>query len=135
MSKDKKLGLGKFVLGAAVGAGASLISSSDSLKDKLFGEKNEKGKRNGGKLFNSKVMDAVNKYLPDMTKYGLAGIIPGLLTPLGPIGGLLVGGAIGAIKNNEAFTNRYFGEDGKLTFKIEDFEDKRIKYVKICKNM
>lgn len=26
-------------------------------------------------------------------------------------------------------------EDGKLTFKIEDFEDKRIKYVKICKNM
>ena len=26
-------------------------------------------------------------------------------------------------------------EDGKLTFKIEDYEDKRIKYVKICKNM
>ena len=26
-------------------------------------------------------------------------------------------------------------EDEKLTFKIEDYEDKRIKYVKICKNM
>ena len=26
-------------------------------------------------------------------------------------------------------------EDGNITFKIEDYEDKRIKYVKICKNM
>ncbi len=26
-------------------------------------------------------------------------------------------------------------EDGNLTFKVEDYEDKRIKYVKVCKNM
>jgi hypothetical protein len=50
-----------------------------------------------------------------MAKYGLAGIIPGLLTPLGPIGGLMVGGAFGYLKNNEKFTNKYFGEEGKLT--------------------
>ena len=26
-------------------------------------------------------------------------------------------------------------EDEKLTYKIEEYEDKRIKYVKVCKNM
>lgn len=98
------------ILGALVGSAASFISSNDELKDKLFGEKDTNGKRNGGKLLNDKIMAAVNKYLPDMGKYGMVGIIPGLLTPLGPIGGLLAGGAIGFLKNNESFMDKYFGE-------------------------
>ena len=103
------------LVGAALGAGASIISNSNELKDKLFGAKGEDGKRQGGKLFNKKIMDAINKYMPDTLKYAAAGIIPGLITPLGPLGGILIGGAIGALKNNERFTNRYFGEEGKLT--------------------
>lgn len=97
------------ILGALVGSAASFVSSNDELKDKLFGTKDENGKRNGGNLLNAKIMAAVNKYLPDMGKYGMVGIIPGLLTPLGPIGGLLAGGAIGFLKNNESFMDKYFG--------------------------
>lgn len=104
------------LVGAAVGAAGNIIASSDTLKDSLFGPLGEDGKRSGGKLLNEKVMGTINKYLPDMAKYGAAGIIPGLLTPLGPLGGVLVGGAIGMLKNNEAFTNKYFGEEGKLSF-------------------
>lgn len=103
------------LLGAAVGAGTSVIASSDTLKDKLFGKIGEDGKRDGSGFISKSVMNAYHKYFPDMVKYGLAGIIPGLITPLGPIGGLLVGGAFGYLKNNERFTNKYFGEKGKLT--------------------
>lgn len=103
------------LVGAAVGAAGNIISNSDSLKDKLFGPMADDNKRHGG-LISKDIMDAVNKYAPDTLKYGLAGIIPGLITPLGPLGGMLVGGAVGFLKNNEAFTNKYFGEEGKLTF-------------------
>lgn len=102
------------ILGAAVGAGGTIISKSETLQTKLFGKIGKDGKRDGSGLISKTVMDAVHKYAPDMMKYGLAGIIPGLLTPLGPVGGLLVGGAIGLLKNNERFTNKYFGEEGKL---------------------
>lgn len=108
------------LVGAAVGAGASVIAGSDKLKDNLFGKAGEDGKRDGSGVISKSIMDAYNKYFPDMAKYGLAGIIPGLLTPLGPIGGLLVGGAFGYLKNNEKFTNKYFGEDGKLTIKSDE---------------
>ena len=104
------------LVGAAVGAAGNIISNSDSLKDKLFGPLGDDNKRHGGGLIGKDIMDAVNKYAPDTLKYGLAGIIPGLITPLGPLGGMLVGGAVGFLKNNEAFTNKYFGEEGKLTF-------------------
>lgn len=107
--------------GAAVGAGASLIKRSDFLKDKLFGKAGEDGERDGG-IVSKTVMDAAKKYWPDMKKFGLAGIIPGLITPLGPIGGLLAGAAIGFAKNNEKFTNKYFGEEGKLTLKSREKE-------------
>ena len=111
------------IIGALLGSTAGVVSSSNSLKDKLFGAKDESGKRNGGKLFGDKIMGAINKYAPDITKYGLAGIIPGLITPFGPIGGMLIGGGIGYLKNNESFMSKYFGakdafgkrSGGKLT--------------------
>ena len=100
------------LIGALLGSAAGVISSSDDLKDQLFGAKDNNGKRNGGKLFGDKIMGFVNKYAPDMGKYGLAGVIPGLLTPLGPFGGLVVGAGIGFLKNNEKFMDKYFGEMG-----------------------
>lgn len=104
------------LIGAAIGAGANIVRNSSKLKDKLFGPIGEDGKREGGSLLNKRVMGAINKYGGDMKKYGLAGIIPGLLTPLGPLGGILVGSTIGYLKNNESFMDKYFGEkdeDGK----------------------
>lgn len=102
------------LLGAAVGAGTSIISSSDKLKEKLFGPLDDEGNRAGG-IIKSNVIKAVDKYAPDMGKYGMAGIIPGMLTPLGPLGGILIGSTVGFLKNNETFSNKYFGENGKLT--------------------
>lgn len=101
--------IGGPVIGAILGSTAGVISSSDALKDSLFGAKGDNGKRNGGKLFNQKIMGILNKYAPDTLKYGMAGILPGLITPLGPIGGLLVGGVIGYLKNNDSFMDKYFG--------------------------
>lgn len=109
------------ILGAGIGAAASLIKNSNTLKDKIFGKVGEDGQRAGG-IISKATQDTVKKYLPDMAKYGLAGIIPGLLTPLGPVGGLLVGGTIGMLKNNEHFTNKYFGENGKLTIGSKEKE-------------
>ena len=108
--------IGGPLIGAAIGAGANIVRNSSKLKDKLFGPIGEDGKREGGSLLNKRVMGAINKYGGDMKKYGLAGIIPGLLTPLGPLGGILVGSTIGYLKNNESFMDKYFGEkdeDGK----------------------
>lgn len=102
------------IIGALLGSTAGIVSSSDQLKDKFFGAKDENGKRNGGKVFGNKMMGFINKYVPDMKKYGLAGIIPGLLTPFGPIGGMLIGSGIGYLKNNEQFMNKYFGAKDAL---------------------
>ena len=109
--------------GMVLGAGSSIIKNSTTLSDQLFGKKNEKGERDNSGVINKKVVDAVKKYSPDMFKYGLAGIIPGLLvagSPFGAVGGLLLGGTIGYLKNNERFTNRYFGEQGKLSIKSKE---------------
>ena len=115
------LGLvGHPLIGGAAGAALSIIAGSDTLKEKLFGKIGTDGKRDDSGIISKTVTDTFNKHFPDMAKYGLAGIIPGLLTPLGPIGGLLVGGAFGYLKNNEKFTNKYFGEEGKLHIKSEE---------------
>ena len=108
------------LLGAAVGAGGSILASSDGLKAKLFGKAGEDGKNDGTGIISKTVMDKFHKYFPDMAKYGLAGLIPGLLTPLGPVGGLLIGGAFGFLKNNEKFTNKYFGEDGEFHIRSKE---------------
>lgn len=109
------------LLGLLFGGATSLVAGSADLKTMLFGKEiGQNGERDNSGFISKTVVDAVKKYVPDMAKYGLAGIIPGLLTPLGPIGGLLVGSTIGMLKNNEAFTNKYFGEQGKLTIKSRE---------------
>lgn len=116
--------IGGPLIGGAVGAAASLVSKSDVINNALFGEKiGENGERAGG-IISKDTTDLINKYLPDMTKYGMAGIIPGLITPLGPIGGLMIGGAIGFVKNNETLMEKFFGESGAL--KLDDNTKKGI---------
>lgn len=121
--------LGAPMLGAATGAAINFIRKSDHLQTLLFGEKDENDERQGG-LISKNVMDTIKKYVPSMGKYGIAGAVTSLLpfVPGGPIAGLLVGSAVGFMKQNESVKNFLFGEEDGL-FKgskkfMEDFKKK-----------
>lgn len=119
-------GLGLLVggplLGAAVGAASSLTKSTDAFSSLIFGsavtengkvQVDEKGnviRRDDG-LISEEIMKAV----PDIKKFGLGGAVAGLLTPLGPLGGILAGSALGFAKNSEIFQGSLFGEGGVLS--------------------
>lgn len=102
--------IGGPLLGAAVGAGGSLIMKSDKVKDILFGEIDEEtGKRKKGMLPPG-VTKFLTEKLPDMAKFGLGGGLASMVLPGGPIMGIMLGSAIGYAKNNEDFKNAIFGE-------------------------
>lgn len=119
-------GLGLLVggplLGAAVGAASSLTKSTDAFSSMIFGSAvTENGKvqvdengniiRQDDGLISKEIMKAV----PDIKKFGLGGAIAGLITPLGPLGGILAGSALGFAKNSEIFQGSLFGEGGVLS--------------------
>ena len=123
------------LLGAAAGAAINVTASSESMKKILFGEmlvdengepiKDDKGQieRKGGMI--SKEMQ---KYLPDLKKYGIVGTLAGFLTPLGPIGGLMAGSAVAYAKNNERISEALFGEAGDPDSGL--FSQNRKKWIK-----
>ena len=133
-------GLGLLVggplLGAAVGAASSLTKSTDAFSSMIFGSAvTENGKvqvdengniiRQDDGLISKEIMKAV----PDIKKFGLGGAVAGLITPLGPLGGILAGSALGFAKNSEIFQGSLFGEGGV-------FSDENIKKLKKgAKNM
>lgn len=119
-------GLGLLVggplLGAAVGAASSLTKSTDAFSSLIFGsavtkdgktQVDEDGNivREDNGLISKEIMKAV----PDIKKFGLGGAIAGLITPLGPLGGILAGSALGFAKNSEIFQGSLFGEGGVLS--------------------
>lgn len=127
------------LLGAAVGAASTLTKSTGSFASFLFGDV-EKDKKTGEIIIdtatgNPKRKDTgliskeLQKAAPDMAKGGMAGMAAGLLTPLGPLGGLLIGTGLGFAKNSEVFQGSLFGEGGI-------FSDKNVdKLKKGAKNM
>ena len=50
------------LVGAALGAGTSIIADSDTIKTKLFGKAGEDGKNDGSGLFSKEIMDKFHKY-------------------------------------------------------------------------
>jgi hypothetical protein len=112
-------GIGGPLLGAIAGSALSVVTNSEILQKSLFGEKvydsngDDTGKRNGG-LFSSELQESMKKYLPDAKTYGITGTVLGMLTPLGPIGGLMMGSAISFAKNNESVKSALFGEKDGL---------------------
>ena len=119
-------GLGLLVggplLGAAVGAASSLTKSTDAFSSLIFGsavtkdgktQVDEDGNivREDDGLISKEIMKAV----PDIKKFGLGGAVAGLITPLGPLGGILAGSALGFAKNSEIFQGSLFGEGGVLS--------------------
>ena len=94
------------LLGAAVGAASTLSKSTGSFAELLFGdvEKDSNGDiildANGNpkrKVDSGLISTELQKAAPDMAKGGMAGLAAGLLTPLGPLGGLLIGSGIGFV--------------------------------------
>ena len=108
--------IGGPLVGAAVGAGISLIKKSDKVQSFLFGtEDEETGETKGGILSNT-FIGKMRKILPDLKSFGIVGGIAGLtpFMPFGPITGLMLGGTMGYLKNNKKFQERIFGEEGLL---------------------
>lgn len=102
------------LLAASAGAAIGIAKSSDKVKNWLFGDIGEDGERQGG-IISKDVQQTLKQYIPDMSKYGVTGAVAGLLTPFGPVGGLMIGSAIGWAKNNAEIRQALFGdEDGLL---------------------
>ena len=94
------------LFGAAVGAATGIVSKSKTLQGFLFGtEEKDDG------LISQDFQKKFKKILPDLETYGITGAVAGIITPFGPVGGLLVGSAIAAAKNNESFMEKMFGKE------------------------
>ena len=98
------------LLGAAIGAGTDLAIKSEGVKNWLFGEYDDDGRRKGN-IISKDLANNIEKYLPGMAKGAIAGGITSILpfVPGGPVSGIILGSAIGFAKNNEKIKNTLFG--------------------------
>lgn len=106
------------LIGAAVGAGASIIKNSKTVQKFLFGEKtvDENGNitdQKGG-IINKDIQNTFKKYIPNIGKYGITGALSSLIMPYGPLAGAAIGAGIGIIKSSETMNNMIFGDDDGL---------------------
>lgn len=96
------------IIGGLAGAAGNILKESETLKGWLFGQIGEDGARQGG-VFSRKTQALMKKYLPDMGAWGTVGSVAGLLTGFGPVGGVMLGAAIGFAKNNQSISDKLFG--------------------------
>ena len=112
------LGIGALLGGPFIGAGIGVASAfakrSGGFADMLFGTTsvidengNVKGRNDDGLI-----SAEIQKAFPDVAKGGLIGSLAGLITPFGPVGGLLIGSAMGFAKNNNLVQDVLFGDSG-----------------------
>lgn len=106
------------IIGSLAGAAGNILKESETLKGWLFGQIGEDGARQGG-VFSRKTQALMKKYLPDMGAWGTVGSVAGLLTGFGPVGGTMLGAAIGFAKNNQSISDKLFGtqlkdKDGRI---------------------
>lgn len=106
------------IIGGLAGAAGNILKESETLKGWLFGQIGEDGARQGG-VFSRKTQALMKKYLPDMGAWGTVGSVAGLLTGFGPVGGVMLGAAIGFAKNNQSISDKLFGtqlkdKDGRI---------------------
>lgn len=107
------------LVGAAVGSGISLIKNSKKVQTMLFGEEvvdDEGNKERVGGILPKKLTNAITNYMPAMAKGATAGAITSILpfVPGGPIAGILIGGSLGFVSQNEEIREKLFGKDTKL---------------------
>ncbi len=106
-------GLVSPLLAASLGSAASVVINSKKTQDWLFGTEDENGEFKEG-VIPKKLVDGIKKYVPSIAKFGTVGALTAMIpfVPGGPIAGLMVGSAVGFLKNNESFQGFLFGEDG-----------------------
>lgn len=107
--------LGHPLIGLGIGAGSSLHKSDGGIANALFGDfvqidENGKVERKDNGLISQEIQKAV----PDVKLGALIGGIAGLFTPFGPVGGLMIGSALGFAKNNGLISETLFGEEGLI---------------------
>ena len=105
--------LGHPLLAAGVGIASGFSKKTNSFANAIFGtasgvDENGNPVRQDDGLLSKEVQKAI----PDIKKFGLGGAIAGLITPFGPVGGLLIGSALGFAKNNSLVKDTLFGPDG-----------------------
>ena len=105
--------LGHPLLAAGVGIASGFSKKTNSFANAIFGtasgvDENGNPVRQDDGLLSKEVQKAI----PDVKKFGLGGAIAGLITPFGPVGGLLIGSALGFAKNNSLVKDTLFGPDG-----------------------
>ena len=107
--------VGMPLLGAAAGAAASIVSRSETLQNKLFGEKDEEGNYKGG-VFGPGLSKLLKDIAPSYAKFAAGGALAGLigLVPGGVVGGLIAGSALKYVSDNEKVHNYLFGDSGLL---------------------
>ena len=109
--------LGGPLMGAITGAAASLIMNNKTAQEWLFGKEvvdQEGNTHRSGGLFSENMVKTMERYLPDLKKYGITGSLLGLVTPFGPLGGLMLGAGASFIKNNQDAHEFFFGESEGL---------------------
>lgn len=116
-------GLGPLA-GMVVGAGANIIIGSESIKETLFGAKDDKGNRSGGSLLSASEYKYLSKLIPDIGKFGLIGAGTGLvgIAPFGILGGLGIGTMAAFARQNSSFMETLFGDvDGIIDKDKQEF--------------
>lgn len=110
--------------GALLGAGLGLVSGSESLKTTLFGDlidDGKGGKERAGAIINKQTQDFFKKHgKGSLLGAGLGamatsqlGFLGGMFTPLGPIGGALLGSGISLATKTDAFQEFLWGTEDK----------------------
>ena len=113
------------VFGAMAGIAATMIKKNKTAMEYLFGKEIADGERDNSGLLSNKFVKSLQKYIPDIKKYGTVGSIAGLVLPFGPLGGLLGGIAASYVKNNEGFQRFLFGDaEGKGGIFDKDLKEK-----------
>lgn len=99
------------IIGAAIGAGAGLLSSSDKFKEWMFGVKEDGEFKNG--LLPSNVTNWLAKNGKQLGLSTLGGSMTGALVGH-PLIGLTLGAGMGLLNSSEQFRDYMFGEEGVI---------------------
>lgn len=108
---------GNPLLGALGAISSQIIKSNQTINETLFGSVIEYDE-NGNPIkrdVNGLIKPYIAKSLPSMKNGALLGSVLGLVTPLGPIGGILAGAGLGFFKNTQYAQDVLFGEGNLLS--------------------
>ena len=98
------------IIGAALGAAIVMNKKSNKFHEFLFGNE-ETGKKG---LFSKKLSTFMKEHAPTLAKFATVGGLAGFtgILPGGPLGGILLGSAVGFASENERLRDYLFGDVG-----------------------